>query len=250
MIKNMSLIGSGNCATYFALSFKKKNILINNIFSRNKKTGTDLANKVNAEFINKIEDIKPTDLILVCVHDDEIENLIKLLPNVLIVHTSGSTSITVLKNKLTYGVIYPLQSLSKDLDNNNVPICIEGNSKKVEEKLIQLTRKISDKIYVLNSEKRKYLHLTAVIVSNFSNYLYSIAHEILQNENLDFNILHPLIQHTIDKNMKQNPYLNQTGPAKRGDLNTIKQHLNLLEDEDYRNLYELLSNNILKKYEK
>jgi len=249
MIKNMSLIGSGNCATYFALSFKKKNILINNIFSRNKKTGTDLANKVNAEFINKIEDIKPTDLILVCVHDDEIENIIKLLPNVLIVHTSGSTSITVFKKKLTYGVIYPLQSLSKDL-NNNVPICIEGSSKKVEEKLIQLTRKISDKIYVLNSEKRKYLHLTAVIVSNFSNYLYSIAHEILQNENLDFNILHPLIQHTIDKNMKQPPYLNQTGPAKRGDLNTIKQHLNLLEDEDYKNLYELLSNNILKKYEK
>ena len=57
--------------------------------------------------------------------------------------------------------------------------------------------------------------------------------------------LFPLIEFNL-KNIKDNGIINSlTGPVERGDLNTIKGHCNALNKED-RNLYELLSKNILK----
>ena len=51
------------------------------------------------------------------------------------------------------------------------------------------------------------------------------------------------------KNLNKNPLHNQTGPAKRGDKNTIKEHLSLLKDENYKKIYKLLSKNILEEHE-
>ena len=132
MIKTISFIGSGNVATQFALAFKSVGFQINYIHSRNEVTGEQLAKKVKATFIESISKLKKCDLIMICIHDDNIKDVIHLLPNTLIIHTSGSTSLEVFTKKKNYGVIYPLQSLSKNthVDFTHVPICIEANTTK------------------------------------------------------------------------------------------------------------------------
>ena len=158
----------------------------------------------------------------------------------------------VFKNKKKHGVIYPLQSINKEskIDFQNIPICVESNNTILEKEIVLLVEKISNHIYIFNAKKRQKLHLAAVIASNFSNYCYFIAKDILKTEKLDFNLLNPLIQYTAKKNLNKNPKKNQTGPAKRGDLKTLQKHLKLINNKNYKKIYKLLSESILKEYEK
>jgi len=252
MIKKIVIIGSGNVATRFALEFKKVNIKILQIISRNKNSGQNLAKKVQALFSTNFDDLIKSDLILICVNDDNIKLIVKKLPNLPMVHTSGNKSMSILDNRSNCGVIYPLQTLNKDDDVNfkTTPICIESNNSVFENDIFLLCRKISNKVCYLNSEKRKYLHLSAVIASNFSNFCYHIAKKQLDDKNIDFELIKPLILETANKIFYTQPESSQTGPAARGDKRVIKEHLEMLKDDNYKKIYKLLSESILKAYGK
>tara|TARA_B100001250_G_C19625306_1_gene711259 strand:- start:41 stop:799 length:759 start_codon:yes stop_codon:yes gene_type:complete len=252
MIKKISIIGSGNVATQFAFAFQKAHIQILQIISRNKKSGKLLAQKTNSLFTSNLNEIITTDLIIICINDDDIIPIANKLPNIPMVHTSGSKCLNIFKNKLNGGVIYPLQTLSKDIDVDfkKIPICIEANNSDFEKKIFILSKKISKNIHAINSEKRKNLHLSAVIASNFSNFCYLIAKKQLETQNLNFELLIPLILETAKKIIKTDPKITQTGPAKRGDKKVIKEHLEILKDDNYKKIYKLLSQNILNEYGK
>ena len=252
MIKKITLIGSGNMASHLGSALKAANIKIHQVFSRNRTTGKKLSNRLQAEFVENIGYLTEVDLIIICVNDDNIEDISNQLPNLTTIHTSGNTSMNILKQQTSHGVLYPIQTLHKTsrIDFKKIPICIEANNPLLQQNLVKLSKLISDNVLTLDSEKRKYLHLAAVIASNFSNYCYLIAKNILEKENIDFNLLQPLIQHTAKKNLSSSPFENQTGPAKRGDKKTIQAHLSLLKNENYKKIYKLLSQNIIKEYEK
>jgi predicted short-subunit dehydrogenase-like oxidoreductase (DUF2520 family) len=97
----------------------------------------------------------------------------------------------------------------------------------------------------INSLQRKHIHLAAVFACNFSNYMYSIANDILKADGISFDILNPLILECASKALDLNPREAQTGPAKRNDQNIIQHHLELLNNlPDYREIYEILSRQI------
>ena len=100
MIKKITIIGSGNTATQLGLAWYNANIEIVQILSRNKKAGQNLAKKLKSQFIQNPNDLKKVDLILICVNDDNISEVVNSLPNVNIAHTSGSTSINILSEKI------------------------------------------------------------------------------------------------------------------------------------------------------
>ena len=252
MVKKISIIGSGNVATQLAFAFIKASISIKQIISKNLKSGQLLAKKTNSLFNNDIKNLLKTDLIIICINDDSITNVINSLPDIPIVHTSGTTDISSFKKKKNIGVLYPIQSLNQELiaDFHKIPICIEANTKSFQKKITSLAKKISQKVVYLNSTQRIHLHVSAVIASNFSNFCYIMAKKNLDNYNLDFSLLKPLIQETTRKTIHRDPLLNQTGPAKRGDKKIIKKHLTILKDENYKKIYKLLSETILKEYEK
>ena len=252
MIKKITIIGSGNIANQLGRAFFKKGIQIQQVLARNVVTGKKLANNLNSQLITDIKKINISDLLIICVNDDNIKKIVQKLPNYPMVHTSGNTSINVFKGKQHYGVIYPIQSIKKETKINfqKIPICIEANSNLLKEKIRVLSNKLSNQILIVNSEKRKYIHLSAVLASNFSNYCYIMAYNILQQQELTFDILKPLIEHTAKNSTIRNPKLNQTGPAIRDDKETIKIHLRMLKNKNYKKIYKLLSHNILKEYEK
>ncbi len=149
------------------------------------------------------------------------------------------------------GVFYPLQtfSLDRELDMSKSPFCIEAIQEKDELQLIELANLLSKSVYKISSEQRKYLHLTAVMVSNFSNHLYHLAHDILETKALDFDLLLPLIIETASKVHEITPGEAQTGPARRKDHQTMRKHLEMLADfPEYAELYRLLSGQILRRH--
>ena len=107
-----------------------------------------------------------------------------------------------------------------------------------------LGEKISNKVYELEDEKRIVLHIAAVFVNNFTNQLFKMADDILEKENLSFDVLKPLIQETVNKIHHYAPSDMQTGPAKRGDLITIQKHLDYLNKNtpsQYFDLYKMFT---------
>ena len=99
----------------------------------------------------------------------------------------------------------------------------------------------------MSSKQRKQLHIAAVFACNFSNHMYTISDEILSKSNIDFKLLLPLINQTVRKLEDNKPSDVQTGPAKRDDKEVINAHLENIEDETTREIYQLISNAIIKR---
>lgn len=245
------LFGSGNVATHLAKALKAIGENILQVYSQNLDNAKLLANEIGAEAISSYADlINTADLYIISVKDDAIDEVAAQLENVngLVVHTSGTTDINVLsKHGLRAGVFYPLQTFSKakSVSFYNIPICIEAETEADLRTLEKLATSLSNKVYNLDGEKRKVLHLTAVFACNFPNHLYALAAKILDSNQLEFDILRPLILETADKVMTNLPIDVQTGPAVRDDQSTINKHLNMLKNlPELQEIYQTLSNSI------
>lgn len=255
-IKTISIVGSGNVANHLGIEFLKLGFHIEFVFSRNGLEGKLLAKKLNAQYrsIDEINCEKSSHLLLIAISDDGLESIIEKInkSEIVIVHTSGSVSSTVFFDKFkNYGVLYPLQTFTKSskLDFKQIPIFIFGSNKLVEKKLMELSNLLSKKVEIMDDLKRQKLHIAAILVNNFSNHLFTLSEQFCKENELNFEQLKPLIAATfakIDNNIS--PYNAQTGPASRGDMNTIMSHLNTLKDSKINHLesiYTLMSASIL-----
>ena len=251
-IKTAVFIGSGNVATHLALAMCNAGVNIRQVFSRRIENARLLADKLNCAAVDNIQVINPdADVYVLAVADDAIEPLISLFPfrNRMILHTSGSTGMDVLKTGTDqYGVLYPLQTFSRDVpvDFKKAPLCLEVSEPALREPLESLANLISDHVQWVSSEKRRFLHLAAVFACNFVNHMYAQAAEIADNHQLDFAILRPLIEETARKAMKWDPREVQTGPAKRNDSRIMEMHNKMLKDHpDLEKMYNFISESIL-----
>lgn len=247
------ILGAGNVAIHLFEAFNKSNrIVVKQWFNRSLKPLEAYKSKVT--ITNQMSQLMDADLYILAISDDAISNLSSQMPiqDKLVVHTSGSVGIHDLDKKHRRGVFYPLQTFSKDseIDFTKVPMCIEALEKEDLEALKTLAEAIGSPYFKINTEQRQILHLSAVFVNNFTNQLYRIAHEISDAKNIPFDILKPLILETAHKVQNISPYMAQTGPAKRNDKKTIKKHLKLLEKEEHKVIYELLTNSIKKTHGK
>jgi predicted short-subunit dehydrogenase-like oxidoreductase (DUF2520 family) len=254
----ISIIGSGRVATHFAKELAKQHSIVQ-IYSRCLAHAQTLADQVNAQGIALIEQIDPQiDLLIIAVSDQAIASMIQMihseLTEVLVVHTSGSTNLNVLTDyHEKSGVFYPLQTFSfeREVDWKNTPLFIESALSTDLRLLEELANSLSNRIYHYTSAQRLSLHLAAVFACNFSNYCYDMAKQVVDAEKVDFTLLYPLILETADKATQNEPAKMQTGPAMRGDMNILKMHQTMLEQQgraDLRDVYTLLSQHIQKKH--
>lgn len=249
----ITIIGSGNVATHLGAALKNAGHAIVQVYSRDIQYASLLAYHIKAEPIDDLDKINPeTDIFIIAIKDDAIEETAKALSvyNKLSVHTSGATSLqALLAHTKQAGVFYPLQTFSKTKEVNfrTVPLCIEGADESITHKLEELAWTISNNVSRVDYDKRRILHLAAVFACNFPNYLYYAAGKLLQQHDLDFNLLRPLILETAEKVQEHLPADVQTGPAIRNDEKTIQAHLQLLvENPELEHLYRQLSQLIIK----
>jgi len=223
------IIGSGNVATHLAATFLKVDTIV--------------MTQINSRNLNSIP---PADVTIVAVSDNAISEVSSKITNSFVVHTSGSVALEALKNTGTKGVFYPLQSFTKDkeVDFTRIPFCFEAENKDDLSKLETLVSILNGKIYHINSEQRKSIHVAAVFVNNFTNHMYTIADDICKQYNVPFEILTPLIEETSLKIKNLSPKEAQTGPAKRNDTETIQNHLNLLSKAQ-QDIYLKITQSIL-----
>lgn len=254
----ITLIGAGRVATHLVKVLHRQHQIVQ-IFSRNLLSAQQLAEKINAQAINRVEQLtQDTDLVIIAVSDQAIQSVIKsihgYLPNNLIVHTSGSTNLQILEEvHPRSGVFYPLQTFSREreVDWKETPLFVEASNHQDLSFLTALANSLSQRVYQYSSKQRQTLHLAAVFACNFSNYCYDMAKQVVGAEQVDFSLLFPLILETANKAVANDPKEMQTGPAMRGDENILKMHTQLLIESnqiDLEQIYELMSKGILKRH--
>ncbi|NQD72681.1 DUF2520 domain-containing protein [Sphingobacterium shayense] len=248
------VIGSGNIATHLAKGLHALGHTILQVYSKNIANAHALASLFSASATDQLNVINPSaSLYLIAVTDKAIQDITTVLPKSIqgiITHTSGATPISILQKFSNYGVIYPAQSLTKGISTNlnDVPFGIEGSNKKVSATLVAMMLQLSTKTFPCSTQQRLALHTAAVFANNFSNALFQIAYEIMNANNLSFDLLKPLILETAKKVQDHLPSEAQTGPAKRNDIPTIQRHLQFLsQNPNWVKIYQQLTEEISSK---
>ena len=246
----VSILGSGNIAQHLIAAFSNNpNIWLKQVFARNPNK---LAHYISADKLtDDISKLVDADLFIIAVSDHAIVEVASQLPfgNKLVAHTAGSVPLEALGKNNRAASFYPLQTFSKDKAVNwqQIPICLEAQNKSDLAVLYKLATALSGHVIEVDSNSRLALHTAAVFVCNFVNHLYACGANICRENQLDFNLLHPLIIETADKIRSMTPEAAQTGPASRGDEVTVKKHLNFLDKRPEKKLYEILTEAIQEK---
>ncbi len=191
------------------------------------------------------------DIIILAIKDDAIPAVATEFAecNCLMLHTSGSVSVDAIPCRRR-GVLYPMQTFSKErgVDFRKVPLFLETAREEDMPVLADLAASISDVYMPLNGEKRRVMHLSAVLCCNFVNHLYHLSHEILAKEGIPFSVLLPLIDETVAKIRELTPREAQTGPAIRWDEQVISRHMDMLSNPLHRDIYRLMSESIREEH--
>ncbi len=237
----IAIVGNGNAGTFFGQALEIHGITV--------ATYARKPGKYQKSFESLQEDLSDYDMIILAVSDSAIETVSAALPAFkgLISHCSGGLGLEQIDGKhKNRGVFYPLMSLKGKIkiDARTVPFCLEAETDEGFELMADVINLLGATYYPVDSEKRAYLHLAAVFAQNFTNHLYNLAKVTLQQVELDFKILTPLIENSVKKLAFKEPEKLQTGPAIRRDNITIEKHLALIEDPLIADIYKLLTQSI------
>lgn len=250
----ITLIGSGNAATALGRALRHAGHRIVQVWSRTEENATILARELNAMPTADLQSINSdADIYILSVKDDAIEEIAKALPlsGKILAHTSGIKSKDLLHASAHYGIFYPFVSMTKDTetDFHEVLMMVEGNDEATLQALTLLAQTLSGKVKQVEERDRQSLHLAAVFANNFTNYLYTVSEQLLQESGLSFDELRPLVAAHVRRVMEQSPFQLQTGPAIRRDHSTMDVHLDLLSrHQNLKEVYSLLTSSIQDLY--
>ena len=233
---NIVIIGQGNVATNLDYAFRKKGIACQMVSSR-----------------EGLDQLPAANVYIYAVRDEALPSVVEQVVSVgksLHLHTSGTMPITVFgEDKPHAGIFYPFQTFSKARvieDFSTVPVFFEARGIDDISAVYSLELTITSHVYETTQHDRERLHIAGVYACNFTNLMYTMAAELLQNTHIPFSALLPLIDETAAKIHTLAPRDAQTGPARRGDENVMSHHMELLNEEQ-RTLYQRLSEEIRKR---
>ena len=258
---NIILVGAGNVATHLGQALQRAGHHILQVYSRTEASASELADLLSCNWTTELDKISAdAQLYLFCVRDAVLEELARKVytylrnnaspghnqnegPGALFVHTAGSMSIDLFPS-IRRGVFYPMQTFSKQrpVQFSEIPVFVQSNTD--EAMLLSLASQLSDHTFILDEKRRRRLHLAAVFACNFANHMYDLSARILEDADIPFNVMLPLIDETARKVHQLSPSQAQTGPAARYDTNVMRHHLELLTDERDKDIYKLLSKSI------
>ncbi len=252
------LIGAGNVAWHLCKALSANGMKPKYIYSKSLSSAAELGQKHQIAYGNDTEKLPKADIYIFSIKDTALKQLAKKpvlkrrISDALCLHTAGSIPASVFE-PLTknFGVLYPLQTFSKNIPLNfrKIPICAEGNTPENTQRAMQIAGKISSDVRIMNSAQREKIHLAAVFACNFANHQTAMAESLLEFFGIDFKILRPLIKETTRKALSYGARQSQTGPALRNDSETLGRHSEILKElPDFQKIYTFVSSSIYRHH--
>jgi predicted short-subunit dehydrogenase-like oxidoreductase (DUF2520 family) len=243
----IAIIGAGKIAFSLTPALIKSGYEIQCVVSKNLSSAKSLAKKYSIPHHSNSLKIIPNEVnvFFLTVPDGEIKKTAETLTKTkkdfsdsICVHFSGVENISALKSLQekncavgSLHIIRPFPSKSI-VDIENSPASIEAEDKLAKTFLLHLCRKLKLNPHMIASDEKVFHHLAAVHSSNFLvGNLFNAFFLISSKNNPSKDILRKTTQSALDNVFKLNPAKALSGPIDRGDIYTIKKHI---EELDYK----------------
>ncbi|UCD23017.1 MAG: DUF2520 domain-containing protein [Gemmatimonadota bacterium] len=190
------------------------------------------------------------DVLVLAVRDDALEPLAlelsqsgKLHAEQVVLHLSGVLDGGVLASLRSRGCrlgsMHPLQSLSDPETAaerlRGAAGAIEGDAEAVD-RAEELANALGLKPLRISSDSKALYHAAAVFASNYIVVVSAAAHRLLERAGVSpedaRDALAPIIRGTVENIVRRGPEGALTGPIARGDIATIRKHLESLTSEE------------------
>jgi predicted short-subunit dehydrogenase-like oxidoreductase (DUF2520 family) len=257
----IGFIGAGKVGFSLGKYFCKHGINVSGYFSRNPQSALQAAEFTGTVCFNDIEGIvEASDTLFLTVPDGTIKKIWDYIDklsikNKIICHCSGSVSSSIfsnIDNHHAYGYsIHPLLGISDKLNSyeqlSHAFFTIEGSQGRLSEMKTMLIN-LGNSVQIISPEDKSVYHSAAVFASNLMVALAQVSIDLLKGcgfnaENASF-ALNTLMLENMKNIVRQGTTEALTGPIERGDVETVKRHLDCLDGED-RKIYILLSSKLI-----
>ena len=265
---SISIIGAGRLGTALAIALTSKGYPIVAAAARHAARArkaislADLPSHTLALGGDQLEQLPPSDLVLITTPDDVIADIAHSFARLrrssrhrtTFLHTSGALSSEVLsplaRRGFHIGSIHPLVSVSDPRTGANALrgafYCVEGDS--VATRFAKaIARDLDGTSFKIKRESKALYHAAAVMASPHLVALFDVATQVLVSCGLKpreaQKILAPLVQSTVNNLKQTSPEKALTGTFARGDLATVQRHLKALSGKqlaEAREIYKLL----------
>lgn len=260
---SVSIIGTGAVGSALKDFFTKNQYEVRSTW--NSKGGEiqyeGTAKKKRIHFTIPQNDDQIGNLIFITTPDDLISGIAVSLSeqkipwhNKTVVHCSGnftSDELNAVFNKgASIASMHPIQTFKKK-DGferfKGITISLEGEPK-ARDQLKPLIERMGANCLLLDKKQKRYLHISAVMASNYLVALMYSAENLLKDVQVDegFTAIEPLIKQTMENIFDKGPAHSLTGPISRGDIESVETHLNELKGREQEVLYKILGLEALK----
>jgi len=245
---NFCIIGAGKVGTALAKHFYSCGIQIDQVVDSKLTNARSLASMVKAKSFSSDLFLIPqtTNLICISVQDRNIKSVVNNLADgknkfssVYIFHTSGSETSEVLyplkklgSQILSFHPLFSFASRKIEYDLSNVFFAIESDSKIASNFAKRLCKEINANSIIIQKEEKALYHAFAVFISNYLTVILAQAEKSLLSKESKIkinNLYKPLIDSTLRNIEILGVREGLTGPAKRGDRETIKNNIGALQ---------------------
>lgn len=246
----ISIIGAGKVGTTLAVALRRKGHSIVAVISRKKSSAKRCAKLVGCRnYSTHILSLPhKSDFILLALPDDSVQPVARQLSRLnidfrgtYVAHTSGVHSTDALRQVKEAGAsvfsFHPLQTFSnvapikaRIASLSGIRFGFEGE-KSSKRFASQISRDLNGRLMPIPKEAKILYHLASVFASNFSVSLLGAVEMIVSGflRREDFKSFKRLVQTSIENAFAVMPTSALTGPIARGDLDTIRLHVQELK---------------------
>ena len=255
-------IGAGKVGCSLGRYFVLNGLSVSGFFDVDEESARTAAEFVGTDFVTELEElVRNSDALFLTVPDGLIStvwNQIKDMPveGRFICHCSGALSaedaFPGIKDRGAFGYsVHPLFAVSDKFHSyEELPhafFTIEGDEEHLND-ITALFQSFGNPVRNIKAKDKVKYHCAAAICSNQVIALIQESLDLLSECGFDeesaLSALAPIITGNVAHIVKDGPAGSLTGPVERGDTDTVKKHLNCLNEED-RLLYRLLSRKLL-----
>lgn len=256
----ITIVGAGTLATALATALRRSRYRISEIVTRDSPNSVrharSLARRVGAQAETLKEARFTASVTWICVPDDAIGDVALQIASdrdwkgKIVLHSSGALNAEVLgplrRRGAQVGSAHPLMTFvaASEPDLHGVPFALEGNAKALA-LATTLVGSIGGKSFRIAPELKPAYHAFGFFSSPAIVALVVAAQEVGKlaglSEHKARELMEPIVRQTIENCFQTNPQSAFSGPIKRGDVATIRKHLQVLrKNRELLDLYRSL----------
>ncbi|STY31779.1 Uncharacterized conserved protein [Legionella wadsworthii] len=254
-----NIIGAGRLGKNIALALYQADLISSlSLCNRSLESAEKACQEIGfGQAISKIEHLPDADITWICTNDDAIQNIVKALaqnknlePGHFVIHSSGVLSSSILSVLRHQGCLlasfHPLKAFKTNYLQatafRQVDCVLEGDPK-VCDWLKNSFNHLNSNVINIKPEAKALYHAAACMASNYLITLAACSEELLLNAGMNpeqsRQMMIQLMQGNLN-NLSKTALISEslTGPLARGDVQTIRLHLDAIEKPDIKQFYQ------------